>query len=237
MSSTRPITLYRPAYESVRLIQCSPPSWMVELGLEEKGLEFTVKALSFARGEHRTPDMLARNPRGTIPVLTHGDAVLWESLAILEYLDFVQPTPPLLGSDAHTRARALNRLHESDALKRAGMELFAYLMRAPENVPENGPEGGPGDERLASLLQAFRQELGWWERTYGESTWAAGETLTLADITVFAYVATAVYLGFSLAPAYPRVSDAFERMRTRPSVQKTWPETWKNSPARRVLAR
>lgn len=218
MGHSSKITLYRPAYASVRLIQCSPPSWMVEMTLAEKGLPFTVERLSFARGEHRTPEMLARNPRGTIPVLTDGDAVLWESLAILEHIDLTYPAPPLLGEAPAARARALNRLHESAAIKRIGMDLLAYLMRTPDAERDAA--------RVARGLDALHEELRWWERYYGESAFAAGPALTLADISVFAYLATFVQLGLALAPAYPRLQALYERMRARPAVRESWPDTW-----------
>lgn len=218
MSSAPAITLYRPAYESVRLIQCSPPSWMVEMTLTEKGLPFTVERLSFARGEHKTPAMLARNPRGTIPVLTDGDAVLCETLAIIEYLDGAYPDPPLLGEDRVQRARALDRLHESAGLKRIGMDLLAYLMRTPDQ--ERDPD------RMANNLHALHQELVWWERYYEDSQWTAGNMFTLADISVFTYVATFVQLGIPLASRYRCLHAMYTRMRARPAVQQTWPETW-----------
>ena len=66
------ITLYMPDPASLRVIECSPPSWMIQLALEEKELPYETRLLSFSAGEHRSPEMLARNPRGTVPVLTDG---------------------------------------------------------------------------------------------------------------------------------------------------------------------
>ncbi len=188
---------------------------MVELALAEKGLEFAVRELSFAKGEHRTPEMLALNPRGTIPVLCVGEAVLYESLAMLEYIDLCYPEPPLLGTDRLGRARALNRLHESAGLKSAGMRLFAYLMRTPESERDGALVAGMRDD--------FRAELGWWERYYDGDTWAAGPALSMADLSVFVYVATASRLGLALDPDFPRVRAMFAQMRRRPSVEATWP--------------
>ena len=218
ISAEPTITLFRPDYGSVRLIQCSPPSWMVEITLREKGLPHRVKQLSFARGEHRTPEMLALNPRGTIPVLRDGDAVLWETLAILEYLDLAYPDPPLLGEDPVTRARALNKLHESGALKQTGMALFAYLMRTPAEQVDA--------ERRDAALAALVSELDRWEEYYAQAPWAAGDALSLGDISVFAYVATSVHLGLDLDPAHPRLAAVHARMKARDSVRATWPQTW-----------
>ncbi len=47
--------------------------------------------------EHKSPQMLAMNPRGRLPVLRDGDYVVFESLAVLYYLEQKYPSPPLFG--------------------------------------------------------------------------------------------------------------------------------------------
>jgi glutathione S-transferase len=205
------IVLVRPENASVRLIECSPPSWMVAMVLEEKGCPYEEREVSFARGEHRSPEMLELNPRGTVPVLIDGAIVLRESLAMLEYIELAHPRPPLLPDDLGGRARAVDRLHESGNLKGAGMALFAHLMR------------GAAPQRTAVLRDAFGSELAHWERDYDASPYACGDAPTLADYAIFVYVATAAHLGYRLPPALRRFH---ERMRTRPSVERTWPKTW-----------
>lgn len=216
--ATRPaITLYAPEPASVRLIECSPPSWAVALALAEKRLPYQTRQLSFARGEHRSAEMLAMNPRGTIPVLRDGDVAVHETLAILAYLEHAYPQIPLLPA-GQARARALTRFHESDNLKARGMQLFAYLMRTPDEERDSA--------RVREMSDALRDELAHWERYYGEAAWAAGDALSLADLVVFVYVATAGHLGLSLAERYPGLARFDERMRARPSVRETWPATW-----------
>ena len=114
------LILHMPEPASVRLIACSPPSWMVELVLLEKGLSYERHILDFAKGEHKSEAMLRKNPRGTVPVLSDGDAHVHETFAILQYLDWAYPQTPLLPAEPVARARALSRLHESGELKGAG---------------------------------------------------------------------------------------------------------------------
>ena len=108
--------LYIAAPHSVRVIDVSPPSWMVEMVLVHKGLPYQRHALAFDRGEHRRPEVLALNPRGTIPILVDGEHPVSETFAILDYLGRTRPTPPLLpGADEPGRlARALTRLDLDD---------------------------------------------------------------------------------------------------------------------------
>ncbi|MCA9688237.1 MAG: glutathione S-transferase N-terminal domain-containing protein, partial [Myxococcales bacterium] len=76
-----------PEPATIRIVECSPPSWMVQLALEEKELDYEIRRLSFSAGEHKSAEMLARNPRGNVPVLSHGHINIYETFAILEYLE------------------------------------------------------------------------------------------------------------------------------------------------------
>ena len=102
---------------------------MAEITLREKGLSYRVERLSFEKGEHKRPDMLRRNPRGTIPVLSDDDIHLHETYAILDYLEHAYPSPSLLPPRREDRARALVRYHEAGVLKNAAMAMFVKVMK------------------------------------------------------------------------------------------------------------
>lgn len=208
------LVLYAPHFDSVKLIECSPPSWMVQLALEEKGLPHRVRWLSFSNGEHKTPEMLERNARGTIPVLSHGDTHLNETLGMLEYLELVFPEPALLPTQPVQRGLALHRLHASGHLKDRGMALFAYLMRT---------EAAERDaERVTELRQGFDDEILVWERDVADRSDAP---LELADLTLFTYLATAARLGLKL-DRFPALESLVRRVAQRPAVQRAWPVSW-----------
>lgn len=211
-----------PDPSTIRVVECSPPSWMVRLVLEEKGLDHECKLLSFSAGEHKSPEMLAKNPRGTVPVLTDGNIVVYETQAILDYLEYAYPQPALLPNTHALRALALTRLHEANNLKQVGMQLFAYLMKT------KAIDLDPAE--IDHQAQFLHDELFFWEYYYGISRWAAGSAISLADLAVFAYVATAVHLGLELAERYPNLQAFYVRMKERPSVVATWPQVWKPQP-------
>ena len=75
----------------------SPFSWRVLLTLEVKQLPYQSHLLMFSKREHKSPAYLALNPRGKVPTLKDGDFVLYESLAIMAYLDSAYPERPLFG--------------------------------------------------------------------------------------------------------------------------------------------
>ena len=61
----------------------------MRLYLEELGLTYKSKMISFERQDLKAPEMLALNPRGLVPIFMdqHGNIIMYESLAIVQYLD------------------------------------------------------------------------------------------------------------------------------------------------------
>jgi glutathione S-transferase len=94
----------------------SPFAWRVQLALEHKGLPYERKVLSFSAGDTRKPEFLALNPRHRVPVIVDGDFVLFESNAIVEYLEDAYPASGarLFPGDARTRALARRLIMEVD---------------------------------------------------------------------------------------------------------------------------
>jgi glutathione S-transferase len=156
----------------------SPPAWRALLCLTEKGLPFRSEQITFESGVLKTPPMLTINPRGLVPILVDGEVRMYESLAILQYLELTYPSsPPLLPVDRMGRARALMRMEEANNLSTAAGEVVYYLRRTPT--------GDINEEYLAAKKDALHTELALWEsylvgavRTRGGGGvvgwWAAG---------------------------------------------------------------
>lgn len=81
----------------------------VRIALIEKNIPAELIEVNMVAGAHRGPDYLARNPYGRVPTLEEDGFVLYESTAILEYLEATHPQPPLIPADA--RGRALVAMH------------------------------------------------------------------------------------------------------------------------------
>ncbi len=94
-----------PAYELFAFWRTSA-TYRVRVAMKMKGLTAHEHIIDLDRGDQREAGFLAINPMGAIPALIEaGHPPLTQSLAILEFLDETAPTPPLLPTDPHGRAR------------------------------------------------------------------------------------------------------------------------------------
>ena len=94
----------------------SPFAWRAQLALEHKALPYELKVLSFSAGDTRKPEFVALNPRHRVPVVVDDGFVLYESSAIVEYLDEAYPGrgTPLFPGDVRTRAIIRRTIREVD---------------------------------------------------------------------------------------------------------------------------
>src|SRR6058998_1004565 len=81
----------------------------VRIALIEKGVAADLVEVDMAKGAHRAPAYLALNPYGRVPTLEDNGLVLYESTAILDYLEATHPSPPLVPPDV--RGHALAAMH------------------------------------------------------------------------------------------------------------------------------
>ena len=125
----------------------SPYAWRVHLALEHKALPHERRVLSFSQKDNKKAEYLSLNPRGKVPALTDGDVVLYESSAIVEYLDDAYPGcgQPLFPGNASRRALQ----------RRAILETDDYLEKAAEPLWQQAFERKP-DERDAVALERAR---------------------------------------------------------------------------------
>jgi maleylacetoacetate isomerase len=87
----------------------SSASYRTRIALHLKGIAYETVTMNLIGGEHRGDAYRSRNPQGRVPALELDDGtVIAQSLAIVDYLEQVQPNPRLYPSDPVTRARALS---------------------------------------------------------------------------------------------------------------------------------
>jgi maleylacetoacetate isomerase len=82
----------------------SQAAFRVRIALNLKGLTREDTAIDLDRGDQFKPEYKARNPQAVVPTLYDGNAKLFQSMAILEYLEEKYPNPPILPKDLLARA-------------------------------------------------------------------------------------------------------------------------------------
>lgn len=215
-------------------------SQKVRLALAEKALPYESRVVNLRRFEHLSPEFLALNPDGVVPVLVHDGFVVRESTIINEYLDDAFPEPRLRPRDPVGRAQvaAWTRFIDevpTQAIKYPSFhhnlgpairgysddELAAALARMPnrdtaERWRSAAREGIP-QERLAEADRKLRLTLERMEGALEKSAWLAGNDYTLADAGMTPFVHRMAGFPEYALSRWPRVEDWYARIRTRPS--------------------
>jgi glutathione S-transferase len=143
----------------------SPFAWRVQLALEHKAVRYERKVLSFAAGDTRKPEFVALNPRHRVPVIVDGDFVLYESNAIVEYLEDAYPSSgaPLFPGDVRTRALARRLISEVDNYFDEAIDPLttqAFTRKPEERDPkEIAASRAAVIEELVSFTKAMRGEF------------------------------------------------------------------------------
>lgn len=216
-------------------ISGSPFAWRALLGLAFKGLDFKMTALQASEGEHKKPDFLALNPRGKVPALTDGDTTVYESLAILAYLDRQYPKKPLFGATPEASALIWQRV----------MELENYLLGSIGNLGRavfRGTVDG-NEEALNEDIESIKSELALMSDWLGANDYLAGDSISAADLTAYPGLALmARVLGnqsneklkidfLPIADHFPAVAAWMTRVEAMPGFGDVYPPHWKEQKA------
>src|SRR5258708_1420392 len=102
----------------------SPYAWRVWLALEHKAIAYELRAVSFSAGDLTKPEYLAINPRHKVPAIADGDFSLYESAAILEYLEEQYPAGKMLFPGGVRQRAVIRRL-----VRGAAQSLAHSLLR------------------------------------------------------------------------------------------------------------
>jgi maleylacetoacetate isomerase len=158
-------------------------SYRVRVALAMKGLKAEEISIDLLKGKQNESDYLAVNPQGVVPalVLDEGGTPLFQSIAILEYLEELRPEPPLLPKDARGRARVrgLALIAAADGHPLITPRVRGYLER------EMKQDEAARNRWLAHwTLRALEAIEGHLARETETGKFCHGDSPTLADICV-----------------------------------------------------
>ena len=204
----------------IHSIPGSPFGRAAFMALEEKGCAYCLVPVS--PGAHRQPAYLARHPFGRIPAIEHDGFQLYETQAILRYIDRVLPQPALTPADPRAAARMDQLMNINDW----------YLFQGVGNVIGFQRVIGPmlmgltpDEEAIAAAMPRARLVFGELARLLGDQDFLTGDALSLADILIAPQVD--FFRGLPewepLVEAHANLAAWIDRMCARPSMAAT---TW-----------
>ena len=204
----------------------SPFAWRVWLALEHKKIPYEMKTISFSSGELEKPEFLGINPRHKVPVIVDDGFALYESNAIVEYIEEKYSSGERL-FPADTKQRALVRriIQETDLYLNPSMRLMIEeIFFKPQDQWDTA--------KIDRGAKAFTDELVMWEQA-GMGLFMVGDALSAADFAVYPVVALALRLekkkrDLSIRRMFGRkISGWMQNITEQPVIRTTWPPHWK----------
>lgn len=194
----------------------SGASHRVRIALNLKGIAYENSSYALRKAEQRSEAYLKLNPQGFVPALELDDGtVLTQSLAIMDYLDEVQPEPALL---------------PADPVRRAKVRAFAQVIACDTHPVQNLKvlkriEGLTGSEEASTLWarQTIEDGLDTCEALIADEPgpFCFGDTVTIADICLVSQMGNARRFGADLR--WPRLLAAEEACNALDAFQKAAP--------------
>ena len=212
----------------------SPFSWRVLLALEHKRLPFESQLLHFDKQEQQSPQMLKMNPRGQVPVLKDGDYVVFESVAILYYLDAKYPEIPIFGTSPE----------EAGVIMRVICEFQAYAEPSVQRIIHGVFTDRVADEvdALTDAMHVVGREARTIEGRLSKEEWIVGAHYSALDMVIFPWIQllrraldkpAAKELGARFLPMetnYPALARWIHRIEALPGYARTYPPHWRDQP-------
>ena len=184
----------------------------IALALKEVSYESIPRHFRRNGGEHRHPAYLAINPQGLVPALRNGEAVITQSLAIIEYLDAMYPEPLLVPEDPLDRAhvQAMAQVIACDIHPINNLRVLNYLR----------DEFDLNDASVSKWVQHWiRLGFDGFEALIdnsGNRRYSFGDSLSLADVCLIPQVFNANRFRCDLSD-YPKITSIYESLISHPA--------------------
>jgi glutathione S-transferase len=204
----------------VHSVPGSPFGRSVLATLEEKGVANRLKPV--APGTFQSAEHLARHPFGRVPVLEHEGFLLYETQAILRYLDRLLPSPSLTPSDLQRAARMDQAMNVNDWYLFQGVGNVIIFQRViGPRLMGKAPDEAAVEAAMPKAKIVFNELA----RLLGQESYFAGPEVSLADMLLAPAVAFFVQTPewSVLGAPRPNLGAWLSRMEARPSMQAT---TW-----------
>jgi glutathione S-transferase len=180
-----------------------------QIAAREKGIAFELVMVPFDMKrlyEPKHPDIVRINPKRQVPVLIHGDLEIFDSTQIFEYLEDLQPEPPLWPVEIGARARARLLELKSDEV------FFPHIIRLM------GLQAKPDDPAAVAARDAAASYYRSIEALLAGRRYFAGP-FSFADIAFYMAQFFAARMGAAMDAATPKLIEWRARVTARPAVR------------------
>ena len=192
----------------------SPTCRAVRISLAEKSLEFE---LVLEKTWERRTEFIALDPSGEVPILVEEDgAVIAGAGAILEYLEEVYPTPPLIGATPIERAEVRRLI--SWFGDKFGREVSDFI-HTEKFVKRFLTKAEPDSRAVRAGLANIRTHLDYITYLTDRRNWLAGDEFSLADIMAGAHLSAIDYMGDVPWSRHEAAKEWYARIKSRPSFR------------------
>jgi GST-like protein len=184
------------------------------IALEECGLPYKLNFIDLAKGEHKTPQYLAMNPNGQIPVIVDHEGpggkpvTLSQSTAILLYC--AEKSGKFLPKDPAARPAVLQALMSAST---DVTPVFGALTGVAGAKPPHEPSVQMFKDRLRNLFKV-------WDEQLGKRKYAAGSEISVADLSLYAGYWRTKGAQPALLEGLPNLARWAEEMAARPAIQR-----------------
>ena len=206
----------------------SSASYRARIALNFKGIDWEPVPVDLRApaSAQRTPEFLALNPLGLVPVLVDGDNTITQSLAIVEYLEETCPQPPLLPHSPAERAqvRALALAIACDIHPLGNLRVLNYL-RSTLKADEDAVNAWVG-QWIARGFRALELHV---QRSSGDGRHMFGAAVTLADVCIVPQMYNARRYQCDLTP-FPRLRAICAHLETLSAFALAAPEAQPGAP-------
>lgn len=182
----------------------------VEIAAHEKSIDFELIMVPFTMKEGyapKHPEVLRINPKRQVPVLIDGNLELFDSTQIFEYLEDIEPEPPLWPATSAARAWSRRLEHESDEVYFPHIIKLMQLWKTPDD---------PAAEIARAGAAAYYQKM---ESVLGDREFLGGE-YSFADIAFYMAQLFGARWGADMTGETPRLLQWRQRVTARPAVMK-----------------
>jgi len=197
----------------------APNPRRVRIFLKEKGIDVELVPTPLAKRAHKSPEHLARNPLGQVPVLELGDGShVAESVSICRYLEEVHPEPNLFGRDAKERAVVdmWVRRVEFRLMQPVG-QIWVHTHPFTAAVATQA-FGGQFKDYGAANRKVFDGACRLFDKEISGRPFVAGDRYTMADIVAQTTFDFARFIGVDMPEDCKVLADWYARVSARPSA-------------------